>query len=162
MAERFELDTQQKRQWCWAAVSAGVHGYFSGQAALSQCDVAQRLLGKNCCQDPDACDSPQRLEAALEAIGAKVHVQPGRLDFQHLKAEIDAGRPVCARIGWFDGGGHFVVLYGYRESKSGGRQVLVSDPLFPDSIVEYDEFVSAYQAGGHWTGSYLLQPPEER
>ena len=40
---------------------------------------------------------------------------------------------------------------------NGDRQVLVSDPLFPDSIVDYDEFVSAYQSAGHWTGTILLQ-----
>jgi hypothetical protein len=157
MAQRFELETQEKREWCWASVSAGVHGYFSGQAGVTQCEVARRLLGKDCCNDPDSCDSPQRLEAALEAIGTKVQVHPSRLDFEHLKLEIDAGRPVCARIGWFDGGGHFVVLYGYRESKDGDRQVLVSDPLFPDSIVDYEEFVSAYQSAGHWAGTILLQ-----
>ena len=157
MAQRFELETQEKRQWCWAAVSAGIHGYFSGQASLTQCEVARRLLGKDCCEDPDSCNSPQRLQAALEAIGTKVEVHSGRLDFQHLKLEIDAGRPVCVRIAWFDGGGHFAVLYGYRESKPGGRQVLVSDPLFPDSIVDYEEFVSAYQSAGQWTGTILLQ-----
>ena len=80
MAQRFELETQKKREWCWAAVSAGVHGYLSGQAGLTQCEVAGRLLGKDCCTDPGSCDSPQRLEAALEAIGTKVQVHPSRLD----------------------------------------------------------------------------------
>ena len=66
---------------------------------MTQCEVARRLLGKDCCQDPGSCDSPQRLEAALEAIGTKVQIHPGRLDFKHVKSEIDAGRPVCVRIG---------------------------------------------------------------
>ena len=100
----------------------------------------------------------ERLEAALEAIGTKVQVHPGRLDFKHAETlrSMRAGRSVSGSA-WFDGGGHFAVLYGYRESKHGDRQVLVSDPLFPDSIVDYDEFVSAYQSAGHWTGTILLQ-----
>ena len=46
MAQRFELETQQKREWCGAAVSAGVHGYFARQGVLTQCEgyAVRRIL----------------------------------------------------------------------------------------------------------------------
>jgi hypothetical protein len=89
---------------------------------------------------------------------------PGPLQFQDLKREIDAGRPVAARIAWDSAGasqsatGHFVVLDGYR-ILSGATHVHVSDPLNPSCEVDFNEFTFNYQGEGKWDASYLVKSP---
>jgi hypothetical protein len=79
------------------------------------------------------------------------------LRFDELQREIDAGRPVCAGITWASGGGHFVVLRGYRVLSSGARQVYVADPLNPSALVDFDEFTSSYYGDGSWTETDFVQ-----
>ena len=59
-----------------------------------------------------------------------------------LKNEIDASRPVIARLGWYPKGGHFVVITGYDQNQEGAA-VAVNDP-WPSTgqiVVDYDAFV---------------------
>lgn len=63
---------------------------------------------------------------------------------------IDASKPVCVRIGWNGGGGHFVAIAGYRVSHSGAQLVDVEDPLYGPSIAIYDEFKGSYLSRGEW------------
>jgi hypothetical protein len=74
-----------------------------------------------------------------------------------VRAEIDAGRPVCVRIGWPGGGGHAVILSGYRILKSGAQQVKVQDPLRGGSWRDYDTFPAAHRLCGEWTDTYLIR-----
>ena len=157
MPGTFQIETQEQDGWCWAAVSASVDHYFSPQSTLTQCQVAQEVLKTNgCCQNPQACDVPATLQDALSAVGRLRGTLQRALDFPEIRQLIDAGQPVCVRIQWESGGGHFVVLSGYRQLASGDQLVEVSDPFFADSIVEYNEFVGAYQGSGQWTGTFLV------
>ena len=53
----------------------------------------------------------------------------GQAGFEQVRDEIDARRPVGARIGWSGGGGHFMVIYGY--SFVGGTQYFdIDDPIY--------------------------------
>lgn len=163
---RFELDTQQLHNWCWAAVAAGIHNYLANQSPqLEQCKAAATLLphANPCSPTPDLTkvDVPQRLDLAL---GAAIHplgwsVKPvvhGPLTFEQVKEEIDNGRPIGACIVWeFGQGAHFNVICGYRESST-GNQLFVSDPFFVDSQVDYEEFVTNYQGEGTWHQTILI------
>jgi hypothetical protein len=161
MAYNFPMQKQPKNSaWCWAAVTVSVVHYFRPSSNLQMCDVAALLFpGKDCCKDRGPCDTGERLDVALNKVGMLREMLPDRtLTFQGLKSELDQDRPVCARIRWFGGGGHFVVLSGYRVLQGGGQQVVVSDPLLTDPIiVGYDEFRVAYNGDGEWTDTYLVQ-----
>jgi hypothetical protein len=52
----------------------------------------------------------------------------GQATFQQVRDEIDRGRPVGARIRWNNGGGHFVVIYGY--SRIAGTEYFDIDDSF--------------------------------
>ena len=87
---------------------------------------------------------------------------PRPLRFSEVQREIDAAPARMRQIAWYGGGGHFVVISGYRLSASGLELVEVADPLFPSSTILYDVLVSAYQnaqepsGGGEWTASFLV------
>jgi eukaryotic-like serine/threonine-protein kinase len=116
---------------------------------------------------PDVADlhkdsRPERLEDALgitrtlsQALAASSCL------FDEIRQEIDAGRPVCVRIGWQpnEAYGHFVVIRGYSMSSVGEQWVDITDPYYFDSTVPYDQFVYAYLDAGEWTDTYLVKHP---
>jgi hypothetical protein len=144
--------------WCWAAVSASVDDYFDPPSDWTQCDVAGELLGTNCCPKVAFCDQTAFLEDALEIVGHLRAFGPGILSFDDIRGEIQSGMPVAARIQWDGGGGHFVVISGYRVSNTGEQLVMISDSMYPSDRWLYDEFVFAYQSEGQWSHTYLLEP----
>jgi hypothetical protein len=168
MPNPFQIETQQKHNWCWAAVSDTVAHYFFKGVNLTQAQIAKETLGASC-SNPDGCDVPARLEDALRSADKLLKpLLPGRslntqlllgrfLTFEAIRSEIDAGRPVCVRIQWSgEDGGHFVMISGYSVSASGEEWVDVADPFYEDSIVPYDQFVTAYLNAGEWSDTYLV------
>ena len=164
----FQIETQEKLNWCWAAVSATVSQYFYPDISLTQVDIANQLMDSTTCGQGEGCDKAEALQDALDAAKTLLNnplicqVINGSLSFQNVQAQIDSGKPVCARILW--GGGplsHFVMISGYAISQSGEAWVDISDPYFVDSTVPYDLFVSAYLDSGAWVETYLVgQSPE--
>jgi hypothetical protein len=152
-------------------VAASIEKFFNPASGIEQCDIANKVLPKSqrpktdcgCCCEPEACDQPAELETALKKINKwrttldKSAAVTGTLAFDEIVREIDQGRPVCAGISWNGGGGHFVVLRGYRLLSTGVCQVYVADPLNPSSLCDLDEFTSAYLGQGEWTETDLIR-----
>ena len=69
--------------------------------------------------------------------------------------EINNNRPLCVRIGWSGGGGHFVAIDGYNK---GLDMVAVDDPWYGASDVDLSVFQTSYQGSGSWTHSYRVKP----
>jgi hypothetical protein len=175
----FSIQRQQQSEWCWAAVAVSVERFFNPASELKQCEVANMVLPKEypanplpksdcgcccqCCCDPDSCNQPAQLELALQEIHKwrttldRSVLSPGTLTFEAVCREIDRHRPICVGITWRSGGGHFVVVRGYRLLTSGARQVYVADPLNPSSLVDFDEFTFAYWGDGEWTETDLVR-----
>jgi len=96
-----------------------------------------------------------------DALGDRVlkklrRVQGGPLSFPETLAEIQQGLPIGVRIGWFEGGGHFVVIRGCREG-AGVQLLSIADPWFVDSIQYFEDFTSGYLGRGEWTDTFLLK-----
>ncbi len=164
MTSNFEIETQQKLNWCWAAVAATVASYFDPSKPIEQCAIAKLALGLDCCKDSkDKCDQPAALETALDAVNTATGQAlnnspiPKSQTFGIIRKQIDSGRPLCARIQWFaESGAHFVMLSGYSISQSGEFWVDVSDPYYEDSTIPYEQFVNAYLDAGEWSDTYLV------
>jgi hypothetical protein len=159
----FPIEKQLEDKWCWAAVTVSVDHYFFPASTSSQCQIARDVLSiADCCSNPDGCNRAAKLQDALTDVSRLTEILPRPLRFDEIQREIDAKRPVCARIAWNEGSAHFVVVSGYRQSASGVQSVEVADPLFPSSTLEYDVFVSAYQngevpqGGGQWVATFLV------
>ena len=165
----FVMQTQQEDQWCWAAVAVSVHQYLDplSTGAWTQETLATQVLltGKqippsvDCSKTPGQCNLPSRLDQALTTVGnlGSAGAVAGILSFENLTQWIDKQLPVCARIVWFTGSGHFVALTGYRTFASGLQQVYVQDPHYGPSYQNYEDLVADYPPGGSWQDTYLVK-----
>jgi hypothetical protein len=167
----FKVQRQLRSEWCWAAVSVSVDLFFRPDSTHTQCDVAGSTLGLSCCDgtlpSSDSCNTPH----ALHPVLGHFHLLAGdpivkALTFDQVRAEIDAGRPVCVLIKWLDNQGqvtdrgHFIAINGYRVTPAQKLFVSITDPLFGASEMAYDQFSSGrggYRDGrGVWFASFRV------
>lgn len=158
----FNIEMQEQTQWCWAAVAVSVARFYQPSNTLTQCRVANMVLGTNgCCSNPGPCNIDNYLEDALGAVAHYRDIEPEPLPFSDVNGEITSDRPLGCRIGWFGGGGHFVVIHGASVDGSGAavkRWVAIADPLYGPSDYLIQKFTSGYrQDTGEWTHSYFTQ-----
>jgi hypothetical protein len=152
----FSMQHQKADNWCWCAVSVSVDVFFNPASTWTQCLMASTALGlPGCCDNPGPCDQQGYLEDALTIVHRLAGpVTVGPVPFADVQAQIGSGKPVCVRIGWFQGGGHFVSLSGW-QTPDGTQKVSVEDPFYGSSDMTYDDFCNAYHNGeGAWTHTY--------
>lgn len=94
---------------CWAAVTQAVLEFF--QRLKSQCTIASEMFAKKCCGAdwPVNCDKTCSLYRALNTHKL-VNTTSGDLSLTDVKAELDAGRPVCVQLTWDGGRAHALVI----------------------------------------------------
>ena len=155
------LQRQELSKWCWAAISVSLGRYY-GTTERRQREVAAALLGFDCSrfgEEPEvreSADAYAMLDEALQLAGCYSHWSPGRPTFERLRAEIDAGRPVCLQIEWLRGGMHYAVVAGYDAEAA---ELYVEDPLHGPSVQPFEGFPGGYRKGGFWRGTYWTCPP---
>jgi hypothetical protein len=155
----FVMQTQLQTQWCWAACSASVSTFFDGASTWTQCGIVNAELGQStCCQDGSTaqCNQPWYLDLALQRTGNLASWAAGTVTLAQVRSEVRRRRPVGARIGWSGGGGHFVMIAGYRCRDGGWLDI--RDPIFGASDVPLAIFTSSYQGTGSWTHTYYTEP----
>jgi hypothetical protein len=154
----FNMQAQTQSNWCWAATATSVSHFYWLWSTWTQCAVANNELGRSdCCNStvPSACNVPWYLDKALTRTRNFVSVM-GPATFQQVRDEIDAGRPVGARVGWSGGGGHFMVIYGY-SFVVGTQYFDIDDPIYGKSHLSVSGFSSNYQGSGTWTHTYFTK-----
>ena len=154
----FTMEAQTQTNWCWAATATSVSHFYWLWSTWTQCKVANGELGRSdCCSAsvPSACNVPWYLDRALTRTKNFVSIM-GQATFQQVRDEIDAGRPVGARIGWSGGGGHFMVIYGY-SVVAGVDYFDIDDPIYGKSHLTASDFASSYQGSGSWTHTYFTK-----
>jgi hypothetical protein len=150
----FWMQHQQQTNWCWAAVATSVSHFFNPASTWTQCAVANGELNRNDCCGSGAsgpCNVYGFLGSSLTRVGHHDHTTSGTATFAQVQAEVDGGRPLCARTAWSGGGAHFLAIIGYR---SLGQMLAVDDPWYGKSDVSYTTFLTSYQGSGSWTHSY--------
>lgn len=149
-ALRFHLPSQEQDSWCWAACASAVARYFDPASGWAQCRVAEATLGVgSCCQVPIPCDRTAWVLHALEATGNFAARHVGPVAWDALIGELEAGRPVVARIR--NDVSHFVVIDGYRRY----RAVRVRDPLTESSLMVGWRRMRKNYRGGVWSHTYF-------
>ena len=153
---------QEQPNWCWAAVSLSVDACYADQSGAattwSQCSIVNAELNQtSCCDDGStpACDRPWYLDLAFTRVGRFRLKLTRRLRPVETRIQIDANRPYGIRIGWFQGGGHFVGVSGF---DAGNGTFEIADPWYGTSVQSHAIFPRHYQGGGRWTHSYATQP----
>ena len=109
---------QERSNWCWAATGATVAAYMD--RSVSQNTFCSLAFGRSpyyeCPNWQATLGNDQRAFAALGIDpGHYIH---GRLSYRGVSYEIEGNRPVLTRIQWSSGGGHMMVISGYRASDS--------------------------------------------
>ena len=154
----FTVQSQQQLNWCWAAVASSVSLHYDSTSGWSQCALANAELGQtSCCIDGSTsqCNRVWYLDRALRRVDNLSRWVSGAIGLSAVELELAAARLVCARIGWSGGGGHFVVIKGYREGGAGSLHI--EDPWDGYSFVSYDNFRAVYQGSGSWTHTYYTR-----
>jgi hypothetical protein len=155
----FTMRMQLQTQWCWAANSVSVSLFYDSASGWTQCSVVNAELGQStCCQNGSTaqCNQPWYLDRALTRTGNLASWSGGTATIAQIRAEIRGDRPLGARIGWSGGGGHFVMIAGYR-SCDPDEFIDVRDPIFGSSDIARSTFASSYQGTGSWTHTYYTE-----
>jgi hypothetical protein len=155
----FIMQAQLQSQWCWAACSTSVSLFYDSASGWTQCSVVNAELGQStCCQNGSStqCNQPWYLDRALTRTGNLASWSGGVATIAQIRSEIRNGRPLCARIGWSGGGGHFVAIAGYRACDP-DEYIDVRDPIYGSSDVALATFTSSYQGTGSWTHTYYTE-----
>jgi hypothetical protein len=114
----FTEQAQQNSNWCWAATGNSVAAYYGYNYSQNQfCNMAfGNYLNASCGNYQASLADDQNAFAQIGiSTGNYVYTY---LYYSSIIREVDAGRPVMARIQWSSGGGHMEVLYGYDQSQS--------------------------------------------
>lgn len=132
------LVTQEHSNWCWAAVAVDVLRWYGSNP--SQCGVVNWAYGRN-----DACgngvfnwnsgaNTPNgmygqggSIQSILSNWGLSSSGYGYALSWNAVVNDVNANRPFVMRFGWYSGGGHFIVGYGY-DDRSGTQRVAYMNP----------------------------------
>lgn len=155
----FSVPFQEQTQWCWAALTLGLIDLAFPASGWAQSSVAGEFVPGGSCSGAQGgvvpCNTPRNLHEVLGHFNLLHHWQAG--DAENLiQGEIGSQRPLCVRIGWSGGGGHFVAVSAWRWTPTGQMYVHVEDPYFGPQDLPVGELRLSYQGSGTWTHSYFV------
>ncbi len=140
----FEMDAQEGKLLCWAAIAVSVKRFYTPRFSVSQIDFARSVHGDNF----DQVCSPLK---AMAHIGLDYIETIGILPKEVLLQHMENGNPILACMRYFIGW-HLVVIHGVTTK----GEILIADPMHGQSSYNYLDFVRAYRVHYQWTQSYHL------
>lgn len=163
----FGMEKQCHSNWCWAAVAASVAAYYGQGRGISQCEIAKLELSRSDCCDSD-CDA-KGVECNVTNVFASPLNRVGCFDRlarfkqatpSEVFEELEAGRPICVRTVWPNGGAHFLAIVGCWSDTGGTLMLALADPFWGRSEYSYERFSKHYQLlGGNWNDTYYTKNP---
>jgi len=161
----FTMQTQLSKNWCWAAVTSSVIGYYQALASQTphpppQCIIVSQHTGRDYCNFvfPDDGADLGELEFALQQAGHLNAGLPGFANFDTgVKFDINRRRPIGVGIRWGAANiGHFVCIVGYCQDAN-GEFVVVVDPQIPaPTVMTFETLMTNYRnANGKWVSTYF-------
>jgi hypothetical protein len=159
------LKAQRTSMWCWAASGQMTMNYIHPASGVSQADEANKRFGRTDCGNsptPSQCIKGGWPEYDKYKFSS-TRTSNTALTWAKLKAEIGcARRPFAFSWHWPDGGGHMMVLIGYKQIR-GIRYVLVNNPWPPtpkagaQTWMTYNRYVEAAGHHTHWDDFYQIR-----
>lgn len=155
-------------EWCWAACAEMVLRFFGVDE--DKCEVVGRTLERDdCCPAAPVCDVGLKVEEvdfAFELSQLYFNRFPD-LDFEQVKGQINgapslgefdvelAPRPIVAGIEWSGGGGHLIVISGWRDDGS-TKYLKVNDPFYDFDEVPIEDLMLKYgpNNSGRWVHTW--------
>jgi Papain-like cysteine protease AvrRpt2 len=162
----FAMEPQCHSNWCWAAVAASVAAYYDQGTYRRQCKIANEELQRtDCCDWPCGADvafdvtnvfaSPLNRVGCFRRLARFKRATPAQ-----VLEELAAGRPVCVRTVWPEGGAHFLTIVGCWCDADGTPMLALDDPFWGRSEYGHEQFSKHYQLlGGKWNDTYYTKQP---
>ncbi|UXI68073.1 C39 family peptidase [Tahibacter amnicola] len=152
---------QEHSNWCWAGVSASVLNWYGHRP--SQCGIVNWAFNINyACGNSNFywnsyANRPNGIyggygdiQAILRSWNVYSYGNNYALNWSAVVNEVRNNRPFVMRYGWTNGGGHFIVGYGYNDT-SGTRYMAYMNP-WPGEGYTWVNYNWAVSASDHrWT-----------
>ncbi|NMM55284.1 papain-like cysteine protease family protein [Paenibacillus aquistagni] len=110
----YPIAKQEKKNWCWAAVSSSVLKFMTGENVY-QCDFVKYVKSSTC---NDVSATTEEAQSGMHHFGVSSNYYSGSLSMSQIKAQIDDGRPIYVSWKWNSPNaliGHAVAIYGYSD-----------------------------------------------
>jgi hypothetical protein len=153
---------QETSNWCWAAC-AQMTILFTNNNSLTQTQIVSVMYGvpvdRVSPKNPD-CNKPATVEECEDVFteySVRFDFLDGYLQYNDIKTEIDAGRPMEIGIRWKNGGAHAVLIYGYETNGASIQKVLIRDPskdTAPSVIIDYTDLITGKYGSGNNKGTW--------
>jgi hypothetical protein len=149
---------QLKSRWCWAAIASALATYYQTMR-INQIEIVDSLLsdfdvvnGLYSNQELLERNVNFKLDVALKYVNCFSHWTIGKPIFERVQFEINQGRPLAARLEWFKGGAHYLLINGYNDHDG---SIMIEDPLHGPRVQEFDQFPNNYrESRAVWTESF--------
>ena len=125
--------------------------------------AARYVLNKPNLRIPEVCVKTGGVGDALD-VRCNRNSQALGIDYSGLSAsgkdltlatitkEMEARRPIAVDLGWKGGGQHCVAIAGVMND-----MLLICDPIYGESAIQYKTFPDAYRGGASWVSGYLTK-----
>jgi len=125
--------------------------------------AARYVLNKPNLMIPQVCVKTGGVADALdvrcnrnsEALGidySRMSASKKDVTLQTITQEMKARHPIAVDIAWKGGGQHCITIAGAMDDI-----LLICDPIFGDSAIQFEEFPAAYRGGASWVAGYLTK-----
>jgi len=155
---------QKTEMWCWAASGQMVMEFLGSTVSVEQCEQAKNRFGHSDCCDlptPVGCINggwPEFKKYGFESQ----HTSSSELTWDQIREQIGLKQqPIAFTWHWNQGGGHMMVIIGYKLDERSLPTLVVYDPYPPDvsgvarpaQDMLYTEYVSGSDYT-HWDDYY--------
>ena len=151
-------EAQETSYWCCFASAVMIMKYH--HVTVTQCDEASSSLKQQCCNKP--LPSSCLNSGWPEFHKYRFNYTPtsnNSLSWPDVQNQIDQSQPMAFSWHWNRGGGHMMVLIGYKV-QNGIQYVLINDPDIQKAQRQYwitfDDYVSGTDHS-HWNDYYDIK-----
>lgn len=145
--------SQQKAEWCWAAVCESLVKFWDKKCTKTQTQIAAVLTSQNIAAHPDSI--PRCLTENGKAVNLQVIYYKTTIPWKEVKAEADSGRPFYFMLTWNNGqtqtNYHSNVFCGYLNDSN---KLKFMDPGGGSYVFRTWAGLSSISGSGKWWHTY--------
>jgi hypothetical protein len=159
----FTIEQQEMSNWCWAAATCAIAGFYDPANAWKQKSLVAAVLNMPICATAApppvmaTCNKQADASDSLTTVNCFSVTVEAPLDIDDIIRELSANRPFCCQL-WHDvHGGHLIIVYDFKGKEASDFLVSVADPFDACCrLMDYNELLNNYQnSGASWIRTYL-------
>ncbi len=139
-------------QCCLTATALASDTGLAAALADTDAKTTYNVLGKPAAGLPSVCIKTGGVGDALNINGNWNKPSHSSLTLAQITTEINAKRPIALDIKWHSGAQHCVAIAGVLDD-----MLLICDPIYGESVIQYQSFPAEYHGGASLVGACLTQ-----